>query len=98
MDFPVPDEADRRLLWRRHLRAGVPREGDIDLDFLARAFKLSGGNIRNIALGAAFLAAGADRPVAMADLVRATEREYRKLGRLCLEAEFGPYYRMIVGV
>ncbi|MEA2972184.1 MAG: hypothetical protein QOG82_642 [Actinomycetota bacterium] len=98
VDFQVPDEADRRLLWRRHLRAGVPREDDIDLDFLARAFKLSGGNIRNIALGAAFLAAGADRPVAMADLVRATEREYRKLGRLCLEAEFGPYFRMIVGV
>ena len=44
---------------------------------------------------AAFLAAGDDRPVGMADLIRATEREYRKLGRLCLEVEFGPYYRLL---
>jgi hypothetical protein len=31
----------------------------------------------------------------MADLVLATEREYRKLGRLCLESEFGPYYGLV---
>jgi hypothetical protein len=35
--------------------------------------------------------AEADRPVAMADLIRGTEREYRKLGRLTVEDEFGPY-------
>jgi hypothetical protein len=95
VDFPVPDEDDRRRLWRRHLRDGVPRQSDVDLDFMARAFKFSGGNIRNVALGAAFLAAGDNRPVGMADLVRSTEREYRKLGRLCLEAEFGPYLWMV---
>ena len=31
----------------------------------------------------------------MADLVRATEREYRKLGRLTVEAEFGPYVSLL---
>jgi hypothetical protein len=31
----------------------------------------------------------------MADLVRGTEREYRKLGRLTLEDEFGPYYSLV---
>ena len=59
---------------------------DIDLDFMARRFRLSGGNIRNICLTAAFLAAEEDRSVAMAELIRATEREYRKLGRLTVEA------------
>ena len=69
----------------------MPRAGDIDLDFLARSFRITGGNIRNVALGAAYLAADDDRSVAMLDLVRATEREYRKLGRLCVASEFGPY-------
>ena len=95
VDFPMPDGQDRRRLWERHLRNGVPRAEDIDFDFLARAFKISGGNIRNIALGAAFLAAEAQRPVAMADLIGATEAEYRKLGHLCLESEFGPYFPLI---
>ena len=69
----------------------------IDVAFLARQFKISGGNIRNVCVTAAYLAAAEDRPVAMPDLVRATEREYRKLGRLTVEAEFGEYYDLIGG-
>ncbi len=95
VDFPMPEEGDRRRLWERNLAAGVPRGGDLDLDFLARAFKLSGGNLRNIVLTAAYLAADRGRPVGMADLIRATEREYRKLGRLCLESEFGQYFPLV---
>ncbi len=30
----------------------------------------------------------------MADLMRGTAREYRKLGRLLTQAEFGPYYEL----
>jgi hypothetical protein len=95
VDFPVPDEAHRRRLWDRCLAPAVPRGLDLDLDFCAAAFELSGGNIRSIALTAAYLAAAGDRPVWMADLVLATQREYRKLGRLCLESEFGPYYGLL---
>ncbi len=95
VDFPMPEDEDRRQLWLRNLPADVPRADDIDVGFLASAFRISGGNIRNIALGAAYLAADAGRPVAMRDLIRATEREYRKLGHLCLESEFGPYHRLL---
>jgi hypothetical protein len=95
VDFPMPDEDHRRLLWERHLPPHVPRLPDLDLDFLARSFKLSGGNIRSICVSAAYLAAAEDRPLGMADLVRATDREYRKLGRLSVEAEFGPYFRLV---
>jgi SpoVK/Ycf46/Vps4 family AAA+-type ATPase len=91
VDFALPEQEHRRLLWERNLPAAVPKADDIDLDFLARRFKLSGGDIRNICVAAAYLAAAADRPVAMADLIRATEREYQKLGRLTVEAEFGQY-------
>ena len=93
--FPLPEEDDRRRLWAVHLRPSLPQADDLDLDFLARAFKLSGGSIRNIALTAAYLAAASDRPVEMADLIRATEAEYHKLGHLCVEAEFGPWFPLL---
>jgi hypothetical protein len=98
IDFPLPDEHDRRRLWETKLRASVPRLGDVDLDFLADSFRLSGGEIRNIAVTAAYLAAAQGTPVGMADLIRATEREYRKLGRMCVEAEFGPWFPVIATI
>jgi Winged helix domain, variant/ATPase family associated with various cellular activities (AAA) len=94
VDFALPEEEHRRLLWDRNLTPAVPKSDDIDLGFLARRFKLSGGDIRNICVAAAYLAAAADRPVSMGDLIRATEREYQKLGRLTVEAEFGEYMAM----
>jgi hypothetical protein len=91
VDFPLPDETQRRQLWQRCLGDGLPRAADIDLDFCADRFELTGGNIRSIALTAAYLVAGRGGPLTMADLMRATLREYRKLGRLCVGAEFGPW-------
>ena len=61
----------------------------------ARAFEFTGGNVRSAATSAAYLAAAAGRPVGMADLVAAVEQEYRKLGRLVLEREFGPYLSLL---
>ena len=95
VDFPMPEAEGREVLWRKNLRPELPTAGDVDVAFLARSFKLSGGNIRNIAVAAAYLAAALDRPVSMGDLIRATEREYRKLGRLCVRSEFGPYFPLI---
>jgi SpoVK/Ycf46/Vps4 family AAA+-type ATPase len=97
VDFPMPEEEDRLALWRRNLPDRVPHEADLDLEFLAGRFRFSGGNIRNVCVTAAYLAAAADRPIAMADLIRGTEREYRKLGRLTVEAEFGPYTELLGG-
>jgi SpoVK/Ycf46/Vps4 family AAA+-type ATPase len=94
VDFPSPDVELRRALWDRCLAPGVPRSPDLDLDFCARAFELSGGNIRSIAITAAYLAAGGGRSVAMIDLIRGVHREYRKLGRMVVAAEFGDYFHM----
>ena len=91
VDFALPEEEHRRLLWERNLPVRVPKADDIDLAFLARKFKLSGGDIRNICVAAAYLAAAAGQPLSMGDLIRSTEREYQKLGRLTTEAEFGHY-------
>jgi hypothetical protein len=95
VDFPTPDKSQRRLLWERCLGPPLPLDQGVDLDFCARAFELSGGSIRSAAVTAAYLAAGSGKPVGMADLIRAIHREYRKLGRLCLEAEFGPYHALL---
>ena len=95
VDFPLPDVALRQQLWDRCLGARMPRGTDLDLGFLAEAFELAGGHIRSAAVTGAYLAAEAGRPVAMSDLVGAVAREYRKLGRLCLDREFGPYLAMV---
>jgi hypothetical protein len=95
IDFPFPDDEDRRRLWELNVRRGVPLSDDLDLPFLAGAFRLAGGNIRNIVFTAAYLAADDGRRLTMAHLIRATQREYRKMGRLCVPEEFGPYYQLI---
>ncbi|HTW09972.1 MAG TPA: AAA family ATPase [Acidimicrobiales bacterium] len=92
VDFPVPDVPSRCRLWSKQLTPETPVADDIDLDFLASAFELSGGNIRNVVLSAAFEAAEDEVAVSMSHLIRATSGEYRKLGRLCVEAEFGRYF------
>jgi hypothetical protein len=94
VDFPMPDEEHRRRLWDLCLGPNVPRAPDLDLEFCARAFELSGGNIRSVALGAAYLAAAREGAVGMADLIHSTRREYRKLGRLLDASEFGPYHEL----
>jgi hypothetical protein len=95
VDFPTPDEPARRALWRMHLPDELPQADDLDLEFLAGRFSLAGGSIRNICVTAAYLAARAETPVDMAHLIRATGREYQKLGRLTVEAEFGPYLGLL---
>jgi hypothetical protein len=95
IDFPNPDPDLRRQLWERALAPAVPRSDDIDLDFLAGAFELSGGNIRSIAITATYAAAAKQEPVGMVGLVAAVAREYRKLGRLVVAGEFGPYFERV---
>ncbi len=82
VDFPMPEPAERAALWRLHLPDAVPLADDVDLETLARAFKLSGGNIRNCALAACVQAVADDSPVRARHLEDAVGDEYSKLGRL----------------
>ncbi len=79
VNFPFPNAAQRAEIWRRIFPAAMPSKG-LDVDKLAR-LNIPGGNIRNIALHAAFLAAEADEPVRMTHLLRAARREYEKMER-----------------
>lgn len=97
IDFPFPEEDDRLRIWRKVFPPEAPLGEDVDLAFLARQFKVSGGNIRNIALLAAFLAAEDGGGIGMAHLVRALRREYQKLGKLVTQSDFGQYLPLIRG-
>jgi winged helix domain-containing protein/ATPase family protein associated with various cellular activities (AAA) len=88
IEFPFPGEAERRRIWDGIWPPDTPRNGDLDLEFMARRFELAGGNIRNIALAAAFLAAADGQVVKMGHLLRATRREYQKMGKVMMGAEF----------
>lgn len=83
--FPFPDAAQRAEIWRRIFPASTPTER-LDVSQLAR-LNVAGGNIRNIALGAAFLAADAGEPVRMIHLLRAARSEYAKLEKPLSDSE-----------
>lgn len=97
-DFPLPDETQRLALWERCLGERLPRADDLDLPFCADRFELAGGSIRSCAVTAAYLSAESGTPLTMAQVVTAVAQEYRKLGRLVLESEFGPHLAQVTGV
>ena len=85
VDFPFPDAADRRRIWERVFPASAEVER-LDFGALAR-LEIPGGNIRNIAVNAAFLAATEGRPIGMGHVLAAARREYAKIDKLATDAE-----------
>ena len=96
VEFPRPDRESRAEIWRTIFPEETP-VGDLDVPFLS-GFEITGGNIKNVALTASFLAADDDRTgtVEMEHVVRALRRELQKTGRLVNPEEFGEY-RDLVG-
>ena len=97
VDFPFPEEPDRLRIWQKVFPPEAPLREEVDLRFIARQFKLAGGNIRNVALLAAYLAAEEGTTIGMLHVMRAIKREYQKLGKLMTEAEFGRYLGLVRG-
>jgi ATP-dependent 26S proteasome regulatory subunit len=87
VQFPFPDAAQRVEIWRRVFPEQTPIDS-LDWNQLAR-LQVAGGNIRNMAMNAAFLAADAGEPVCMTHLLRAAKSEYVKLERPLTESEIG---------
>lgn len=87
LDIPFPEEKYRLRIWNTLFPPDVPRAADVDFRLLTERFKLAGGNIRNVIVSAAFLAASDDSPVTMRHLFHATRRELQKMGRLVKEED-----------
>ena len=93
--FPVPDVESRKRIWTTIWPREAPLDANLDIDFLSRQFLLSGGNIKNIALGAAFYAAERGDAIGMRDLMRASVREYQKLGKTLTKSDLGIYAELV---
>ncbi|PSQ19179.1 AAA family ATPase [Halobacteriales archaeon QS_8_69_26] len=90
VEFPRPDRESRATIWRMIFPEETP-VGNLDVHFLS-SFEINGGNIKNVALTASFLAAEDDSDrVEMDHVVRALRRELQKTGRLVNPEEFGQY-------
>jgi predicted nucleic acid-binding protein len=85
VDFPFPNSVQREAIWRGMFPASTPTEA-LNFSRLAQ-LNMTGGNIRNIAVNAAFLAAAAQKPVAMAHLLEAARLEAEKVERPLADVE-----------
>ena len=89
LNFPLPGEPDRYRIWQGMFPAEAERDPDLDLRPFARHFEISGGEIRNVVLAAAFFAAAENRPIGTSQLKRALRRELSKNGRVVDERALG---------
>jgi ATP-dependent 26S proteasome regulatory subunit len=95
VEFPLPDESHREMLWRGMFPPQAPLGNDVDFPFLAKQFSITGGDIRNVALDAAFLAAQDGRVVTMKQLIKATARQVMKQGSIASPADFKQYHSLM---
>ena len=95
VEFPLPDESHREKLWRGMFPAAVPLGEDVDFQFLAKQFPIAGGDIRNVALEAAFLAAQDGKVVTMKQLAKALARQMMKQGKVPSATDFKQYHELI---
>ena len=91
IEFPMPTGPERRKMWKRAFPANAPVEETVDYDFLAEKFELTGSNIKNIAVNAAFMAAAENTAIGMEQLVRALKSEYQKSGKRLTREELEQY-------
>ena len=96
IDFPKPDEHHRELIWKSMFGEKSPLHTDVDFNFLARQFNNTGGDIKNIALDAALLAAESEhKRIDMPLLIRACARQMIKQGKLPSANEFKHFFALV---
>jgi AAA+ superfamily predicted ATPase len=81
VEFPFPAEEYRRRIWESVFPSEAPLGDDVQFALLARAVALPGGNIKNMALAAAFYGAADHGVIRTAHLIQAAHREHQKLAR-----------------
>ena len=86
--FPMPQVAERLQLWEMVRQTAVPQADNLNLPLFAQRFELAGGNIRNIIVQAAYLAASNGQHLTPHHLLHATRRELQKMGRLVSEGDW----------
>ena len=88
ISYPFPKADDRLRIWQSLMPDSIPVESDLDLERMAEQFELAGGNIRNIIIGAAYLAASNGQVLKNEHLLHGARRELQKMGRLVKDSDF----------
>ncbi|HBV97838.1 MAG: hypothetical protein JL50_02645 [Peptococcaceae bacterium BICA1-7] len=96
IEFPFPNAEYRQKIWRSMFPPEAPLASDIDFGFIAEKFEIAGGNIKNIALSAAFLAAENSESICMKHIIKAARHELQKTGKILLKEDLGEYYNLIL--
>lgn len=105
IDFPLPEADQRRKIWLQVIPRSVDTT-ELDFDFLARQFPLTGGHIRSIVFNACLQSAKGDElptggrtgRLSMPEIIVALKRECDKFKRSMSLEHFGPYASIVTGM
>lgn len=86
--FRLPNAETRKRLWRKAVPERAPLDADVNLDFFAEKFEISGSEIKEIVLDAAFLAAAEEKEIGREHICKALKTCYEKYGRVLSEGDF----------
>lgn len=87
--FRMPDAETRRLLWKQMLPKQAPAEEDLDLAFFAEKFELSGSEIKDAMLHAAYMAAAEGAEIGNRHVMEAVRLGCAKYGKVLTKENFG---------
>jgi SpoVK/Ycf46/Vps4 family AAA+-type ATPase len=94
VDFPLPGPNERLRIWKQVIPESIDTS-DVDFEFLARSFALTGGHIRSIVfsvcLQSAYRSGGSEKRLDMKSVLVGVKREYEKLERSLTMEQFGSY-------
>ncbi len=93
VDFPFPDVTSRKAIWQTHFPREAPVSDELDYDWLAQQLQITGGNIKNVVLNAAFFAAADGGRIGMEHILRGARGEFEKIGKLWNDKDFAQPHR-----
>ncbi|MCR4780956.1 MAG: ATP-binding protein [Ruminiclostridium sp.] len=85
--FPTPDV--RLMLWKKILPDDALVDEQIDFEFFAEHFELSGSNIKEILTNAAYLAAAEGGGIRNSHIIEAVKLNFSKYGKILTDSDFG---------
>ncbi|MFP3153545.1 ATP-binding protein [Lachnospiraceae bacterium ZAX-1] len=88
VNYAFPTEEVRKKLWTTILPPQVPCEEELDLDFFAEKFELSGSSIKEILTNAAYIAAASGGYLANRHIVEAVKINFAKYGKILNQQDF----------
>ncbi|UKS25292.1 ATP-binding protein [Paenibacillus sp. HWE-109] len=89
--FPFPDSEYREKIWQSMFPPAAPLNDDVDFKYLAQRYEIAGGNIKNVVVSSAFLAAEAGDSIRMKHIIKSIRHELQKSGKILARQEWEDY-------